>query len=82
MGNGAALRGRWLLALMVGWALVLGGLWLAAPPEHPEITVFYRLLQDQWLLLATLWAWAGAALALWRWRRVGPWRMGSRAVGA
>lgn len=81
MGNGAALRGRWLLALMVGWALVLGGLWLAAPPEHPEITVFYRLLQDQWLLLATLWAWAGAALALWRWRRVGPWRMGPRAVG-
>jgi len=80
MGNDTAPGGRWLLALMAGWALVMGGLWLAAPPAHPEIVTFYRLLQDQWLLLATLWAWAGAGVALWRWRRVGPWQMGPRAV--
>lgn len=80
MGKDTAPGGRWLLALMAGWALVLGGLWLAVPPAHPEITVFYRLLQDQWLLRAMLGIWAGAMLVLWRGPRVGPFRMGPRAV--
>lgn len=80
MGKDAAPGGRWLLALMVGWALVVAGLWLAAPPAHPEITVFYRKLQDQWLLLAMLWAWAGAAVAMRRWPLVRVWRIDTRAV--
>ena len=81
MKKDAAPAGRWLLGLMAGWAALVAGLWMVAPPEHPDITLFYRRLQDQWLLLAMIGVWAGAGLAGWRWRAAAPWRPGARAVG-
>lgn len=78
MGKDSAPEQRWLLALMVVWCLVVGGLWLAAPPPHPEITVFYRVLQDRWLLLATPVLWLAAALGL-RWQAK-PWSLDGRGA--